>query len=52
MAHQLKQLHSQLDINAEALRRLATTTQFPGDASSAEHHRRGTFVDSSVGTNE
>ncbi|GAB2278850.1 hypothetical protein Dimus_013524 [Dionaea muscipula] len=32
MAHQLKQLHPQLDINAEALRRLATTTQSPGDA--------------------
>ncbi|GAB2271024.1 hypothetical protein Dimus_005876 [Dionaea muscipula] len=41
MAHQLKQLHPQLDINAEALRRLATATQSPGDASSAEHHRRG-----------
>ncbi|GAB2275875.1 hypothetical protein Dimus_010620 [Dionaea muscipula] len=32
MAHQLKQLHPQLDINAEALRRLATATQSPGDA--------------------
>ncbi|GAB2265757.1 hypothetical protein Dimus_000793, partial [Dionaea muscipula] len=52
MAHQLKQLHPQLDINAEALRRLATATQSPGGASSDEHHRRGTFVDSSVGTNE
>ncbi|GAB2268898.1 hypothetical protein Dimus_003840, partial [Dionaea muscipula] len=41
MAHQLKKLHPQWDINAEAFRRLAMVTQSPGDASSAEHHRRG-----------
>ncbi|GAB2272964.1 hypothetical protein Dimus_007779 [Dionaea muscipula] len=40
MASQLKQLHPQMDLDAEALKRLGMATQSPGDASSAQNHHR------------
>ncbi|GAB2296715.1 hypothetical protein Dimus_038438 [Dionaea muscipula] len=52
MASQLKQLHPQMDLDAEALKRLGMATQSPGDASSAQNHHQRKFGVSSVGTNE
>ncbi|GAB2281950.1 hypothetical protein Dimus_016514 [Dionaea muscipula] len=52
MASQLKQLHPQMDLDAEALKRLGMATQSPGDASSAQNRYQKKFGDSSVGTNE
>ncbi|GAB2301897.1 hypothetical protein Dimus_035920, partial [Dionaea muscipula] len=45
-------LHPQMDLDAEALKRLGMATQSPGDASSAQNHHQRKFGVSSVGTNE
>ncbi|GAB2278054.1 hypothetical protein Dimus_012751 [Dionaea muscipula] len=52
MASKLKPLHPQMDLDAEALKRLGMATQSPGDASSAQNRHQKKFGDSSVDTNE